>query len=266
MTSSYLDRQQTTDSNYRAFAGLISQREEGDTNLRKDMFKTVLESFLKPQTSTVDDQLLKLEILAYNFHDSLDLGPIFQDVLRRIRANTEEGREQVYRLTKVATDVISKQVEALKTDVGAGADGRFDAAKKDPNAYVIDQVLSMRLPDKRQAAEHPQRRFRVQVMSRNLDRKELHVRLLVSVPGQTDVADAPEVDVRFTLGFFAFPDINNTRLSNGERCALVLTRMEDELADVGLVYFPANRASLKDRMYVEELLHEMLHIPQEEQH
>jgi hypothetical protein len=265
LTSSYLNKQQMADTNYRAFAQLVSQREDADTNLRKDMFKTVLESFLKPANPQVDDMLLKLEILAYNFHESLDLGPVFQDVLRNIHTDTKTGRDQLDRLQKVASEVIFKQVEALKTDVGVGADAvvDFDALRKDPNLNFIDHVLTMHFSGKREAAEHPTRRFQVQVLSLNQDRKELHVRLIVSKPGQTDPGIEQEVDVPFRLGFFSFPEINNTRLSNGERCAVVLTRMQEQSADISLVYFPANRASLKDRMYVEELLHEMLHVPRD---
>ncbi len=156
-------------------------------------------------------------------------------------------------------------MEALKTDVGVGADASvdFDAVRKDPNLYLIDQVLSLHFAGTREAREHPSRRFQVQVLSFNLDRKELHVLLVISKPGKTSTPIEQEVDVPFRLGVFAFPEINNTRLSNGERCALVLTHMEEESANISLVYFPANRGSLKDRMYVEELLHEMLHVPKE---
>lgn len=264
LTSSYLNRQQMRDDNDRAFAQLISQREDADTSLRKDMFKTVLESFLNPSMPAVDDMLLKLEILAYNFNESLDLGPIFQEVLRRIPPGAKDSQAQMDRLQRLASEVNFKQVEALKNDVGVGTDASvdFEAIRKNPNLNVIDQVLRMHLSGP-QAGEHPERRFQVQVISPNLQSKELHVRLVVSNPGQTDPAVKAEVDVPFRLGFFAFPEINNTRLSNGERCAVVLTNMQEQSADISLVYFPANRASLKDRMYVEEILHEMLHAPRE---
>jgi hypothetical protein len=80
---------------------------------------------------------------------------------------------------------------------------------------------------------------------------------------QAQEGEEPEVDVTFSVGYFDFPDINNTRLSNGERCAVVVKNMDQESARLNLVYFPANRASLKDRMYVEEVMHQMLHVPRE---
>src|SRR3954468_16390152 len=73
LASVYVNKQQSADSNERAFAELITQREAADTNLRIEMFKTVLSGFLKPGDEGLPDQILKLEILAYNFNESLDL-------------------------------------------------------------------------------------------------------------------------------------------------------------------------------------------------
>src|SRR6185369_15806719 len=86
LASIYVNNKQSLEANQRAFAELISQREGADTNLRIEMFKTVLEGFLRQGTENVPDQILKLEILAYNFNESLDLGPLFQDVFRRVNA------------------------------------------------------------------------------------------------------------------------------------------------------------------------------------
>jgi hypothetical protein len=120
LASVYVNRQQLFEANQRAFAELVSQRESADTNLRIEMFKTVLEGFLKQGTDNVPDQILKLEILAYNFNDSLDLGPLFQDVFRRNNANPTNPNYAVSRtrLTRVASDIVFKQVEALTFELG----------------------------------------------------------------------------------------------------------------------------------------------------
>jgi hypothetical protein len=128
-----------------------------------------------------------------------------------------------------------------------------------------EEVMRLRTENDRHGDEHPARLFHVEVVSKDEKRQELKIRLIVSPPGKTDLSQqAPDVDITFDVGFFDFPSIDNTRLSGRERCAVVLTQMEHHSAQIGLVYFPANRASLKDRMYTEELLHEMLHIPQQE--
>src|SRR6185369_6493969 len=109
-------------------------------------------------------------------------------------------------------------------------------------------------------ARHPARRFKLDVFGRNEEQKEVLVHLVVSPPGQLGPDAKPEIDAKLSVGYFDFPAISNTRLSNGERCAVVVKNMDDSSAKISLVYFPANRAGLKDRMYVEEILNQMSQI------
>jgi hypothetical protein len=53
----------------------MSRREEAESSLRKDMFVSIIASFLKPGTNDLSAKVLNLELLAYNFHDSLNLKP-----------------------------------------------------------------------------------------------------------------------------------------------------------------------------------------------
>jgi hypothetical protein len=259
LASVYVNKQQSADSNQRAFAELITQREAADTNLRIEMFKTVLSGFLKPGDEGLPDQILKLEILAYNFNESLDLGPLFQDVFRRVNANpaNEQYRE---RLNRVAQDVVFKQVESLTFEVGVSKDAPvidFDELKAKPEGLtdVINDIEHLRYGGSA-STDHPERRFKLDVFARDEKLKELTVHLVVSPPGQTGTDVKPEVDVRFNVGYFDFPAINNTRLSNGERCAIIIRNMDESSAKLSLVYFPASRAGQKDRMNVEEILNQ----------
>ena len=263
--SSYLDRQQSSETNTRAFAELISGRELADTNLRKEMFAKVLDSFFDQKAAGIDERVLKLEILAYNFHQSLDLGPIFQDILRGVDVATAQGKLRFARLKRIARDVIFKQMESLETDVGASRHLEpVDLLKlKDtPEGIVaLDTNLSLPALTAEDAKQHEVRRFRVEVLEVDKERQELRIRLLVGASGKPDFREKPpEVDVVFMLGFFDFPGINNSRLSRGERCALALESMDEFSAQINLVYFPANRAGLKDGMYVEEFAREILKI------
>jgi hypothetical protein len=262
LASVYVNNKQSVEANQRAFAELVSQRESADTNLRIEMFKTVLEGFLRQGPATgVSDQILKLEILAYNFNESLDLGPLFQDVFRRVKGTSPDDPDRI-RLRQVASDVVFKQMEALTFELGVSKDAPvidFEALQANPSGIpgLIDQDLELRYRGDA-ALAHPARRFTLSILGRDERQQELTVRLAVSPPGKPDAA--PEVDVRFSVGYFDFPAINNTRLSNGERCAVVVRNMDDSSARVSLVYFPANRAGLKDRMYVEEILDQMTQI------
>src|SRR5207253_8245430 len=73
--SRVLEQRQTLDSNVRLYSELMSKREESESALRKDMFQSIIQSFLKPGTEgqSLEAQVLNLELLAYNFHESLNL-------------------------------------------------------------------------------------------------------------------------------------------------------------------------------------------------
>jgi hypothetical protein len=263
LASIYVNRQQALEANQRAFAELVSQRESADTNLRIEMFKTVLSGFLTQGTGAVSDQILKLEILAYNFNESMDLGPLFQDVFRRVNAgNPDDPNRQ--RLTRVSSDVVHKQVEALTFELGVSKEAPvidFEELKTKPAGIsnLINEVLHLRYPPA-EAVQHPERRFKLDIFGRDEKQQELAVHLVISPPGQVGPGAKPEIDVNFSVGYFDFPAINNTRLSNGERCAVVVRNMDENSAKISLVYFPANRAGLKDRMYVEEIVNQMSRI------
>ena len=82
---------------------MMGRREESDSNLRKDMFNSILNTFMSRDVKLAPEQqirqeILSLELLAHNFHESLDIGPLFKDVERRIpeaagAGEREEARE-----------------------------------------------------------------------------------------------------------------------------------------------------------------------------
>src|SRR5258707_14402200 len=77
--SRVLEQRQTLDSNFRLYSELMSKREESESALRTDMFQSIIQSFLKPGTESqsLEPQVLNLELLAYNFNESLNLKPLF---------------------------------------------------------------------------------------------------------------------------------------------------------------------------------------------
>ena len=84
-----LDERQQSESNTRLYAEMMGRREEADSNLRKDMFNSILNTFLNKDAARRPEQqirqeILSLELMATNFHESLDIGPLFKDVGRRI--------------------------------------------------------------------------------------------------------------------------------------------------------------------------------------
>jgi len=56
------------------------------------------------------------------------------------------------------------------------------------------------------------------------------------------------------------PMIDNTRLSHGERCAVSLTQLTTTppTVQMAIAYFPGSRASLKDKPYYDEVIHDLV--------
>jgi hypothetical protein len=89
--------------------------------------------------------------------------------------------------------------------------------------------------------------------------RELRLGLEIETPPQPNVS-APEsgrFSVDFMVGFFSTPMIDNTRLSNDQRVAMVLTNLNNAGAGLSLLYFPGSRASLREKPYYEEILRKL---------
>src|SRR5665647_1141810 len=113
--SAYLNNKQNNDSKIRLYTELMSSREQAESALRKDMFNSILGTILKDSHS-LDENILQLELLAYNFHESLNLMPLFVYLDRQIAAEKNIQLKEAYRnrLYKMAGDVISKQISSLE--------------------------------------------------------------------------------------------------------------------------------------------------------
>lgn len=256
--SGYLAERQEAETDARLFAELMTNRERADTTLRKDMLDSIIGRFLASH-GLIDEDVLALELLAYNFHDTLDLGPLFKHVDREIgrlpRATAaEKAAAAAYgrRLLKVAQEVIAKQAETLR-EGGEARDSviDFEELAKHPEGIQLPEFEAK--PERADSAPDshaPKRVIQVTVLAVSHKRSEVKVRLVATLDGQ------PEVDQWFWVGFFDFPMIDNTRLSRAQRCAIVLTDYDrDAAARVTLLYFAGSRASLKDRPYYEEVVH-----------
>jgi hypothetical protein len=106
------------------------------------------------------------------------------------------------------------------------------------------------------------------------EKRELQVELTVSTPlpkaecmqlltPEAEQRNA-EADSTFSVGVFAFPMIDNTHLSHSERCSVSVLSIDPDSVGVKLAYFQSSRASLKDKPYYDEVLHDLLHKTQSE--
>jgi hypothetical protein len=115
------------------------------------------------------------------------------------------------------------------------------------------------------------RQFRLEYLSYSPDRREVELSLAVSKPLpradceriQEPAAERAntETSVQFWAGPFGFPMIDNTRLTGSERCSVSVIRIVEHSVTLAIAYFPASRASLKDKPYYDEVLNDLLRQP-----
>lgn len=260
--SQYLNQREAAETNIRLYAQLMSSREAADTGLRQNMFNSIIGTFLTPASAgdqQFEREVLNLELLAYNFHEALDLAPLFKHVYRRIPGSNAKKAEQYRdRVERVAAEVTSKQIATLE-EVGGKLDGTIDFEElrsKPEGIDVIDGELTLRLAGTEESdMTLHKRHFRVRALYPNRERREIRVQLEITTPQKENTEFVHSV---FWLGFFDFPIIDNTRLSHGQRCAVVLRKFQESSAEITLVYFPGSRASLKEKPYYDEVIQDLL--------
>ncbi|MCI0483368.1 MAG: hypothetical protein L0Y78_02175 [candidate division NC10 bacterium] len=249
--SSFLERRQAIDTNVRLYSELMSKREEAESALRKDMFVSIIQSFLQPALASLDTKVLNLELLVYNFHESLNLKPLFTHLKGQV-AGSRDGAKQEYmeRLDKAAREVVRKQMLVLE-----GAGKKFDRTIdletlwKTPGGIPLEEATL--------TLENIKRDFRIIVLYADSKAKELKIRLEIRTHKEPPAGVETNV-VEFGVGFFDFPIIDNTRLSHDQRCAIVLTAFGESSADITGIYFPGAYASLKEKPYYQEVVQNLL--------
>ncbi|UCE90158.1 MAG: hypothetical protein JSW10_04900 [Pseudomonadota bacterium] len=272
--SQYLESRQAAETNVRLYAQLMSSREQADSDLRKEMFNSIIKAFLSRDSDSkersIEDEILALELLAYNFHNVIDLGPLFKHVEHRIHVAASEtfaaasksdavlARERALekRLQDVALEVIGKQIATLREGgivVSRGVDLK-EFAGGPKVVSLASENLRLAQNESEPGEVEAERLFILEANDFDKARRQVRIRLAIhNLTAKEDI-----VDVNFWVGAFDFPMIDNTRLSGGRRAAVVLSNLGKEYAEVSLVYFPGSRASLKEKPYYDEVLDELV--------
>jgi hypothetical protein len=253
--SRVLEDRQSRDSNARLYSELMSRREEAESTLRKDVLGAILQEYLQASPSDLDAKVLQLELLSNNFHDSLDLRPLFHDLQRKLLKSKGTDREELLaRIENLAREVASKQLFTLQGR-GARFGGPVDLAALDAAG-----AGSVPLTAEPQTMTIGQQSCDIAVLVRSVNRETRNLRVRLEASACTG-ADAQNLNTTFDVGFFDFPIIDNTRLANSWRCAVVLTNWVEDYAELTTICFPGEYASLKDRPYYEEVIQKLRQEP-----
>jgi hypothetical protein len=255
ITSNALSHRQAIDTNTRLYTELMSRREEAESALRKDMCVSIINSFVNPRDAGISASVLNLEMLAYNFHESLNLKPLFTEMRRRVMREREEAKSSraqaeddayLARLENMAREIVRRQMIVLE-GVGRRFDRTIDltvdpeGSSLEPGTLTLDGVTTT---------------LTIDVLGVDRANRELRIGLNIETPDpelgrQTKLAT-------FGVSHFDFPMIDNTRLANGQRCSVVLNNISDQSADITLVLFPGSYASLKEKPYYNEVIESVL--------
>lgn len=240
------------DQRRRAYVELLSRREEAESNLRKDMFAKVIEQFVGTGRGDLDTRVLNLELLARNFHESIDMEPLLKQVYVEALNDKRATVDQRKRLQHLAQDTVNRELESLKGS-GCVLHGYLDFDTLDREKQA-SKVIQGECADKN--LKLPGRWFRLDVMTNpgvTDVRRQTEVDMVLSVrPNEKALSD--EQRLSFTVNPFDFPLIDNSRLTDRSRVSVVMTRLDEGGVELSLVYFPGTRTSLKDRPFHDEVL------------
>lgn len=266
------------------YTSLLNKREETDTAVRRDIFQNLMGTYLKGGERNPQEKLVQLELLALNFHDTLNLSPLFWELQRQFETAQPEAnrRELLDQLDRVAREVKDREAAVLELDgirrtwtVPLTCVEEFDAeasgwrvppdCKTDgaAEAQPQPQYKLFHLP---RVGETPGqvapgfRDFNLMVQQRDTENRRLLVTL--SWPDQEM---REQRSIRFWVDIFDFPLVNFSRVSANERIAVVLNSFDQDTngAYLVLLYFPSNRSAAKDKPYIEDLTRRLLTQPPE---
>jgi hypothetical protein len=247
------ERMQTGETNARLYSELISKREESESALRKDMFTSIITSFLGKGAASVEQKVLNLELLVYNFHESLNLKPLFLHLARLVQDHPKKA-EYMGRLNRVAEEVTQKQM--LVIEEGGAV---FDASVDGKSLALVGSDGETEVPfvARDLVVDGIARNFKLEVLG--FDRSNEQVQLRVTVR-TAEPTGAETISSEFWLGHFDFPMIDNTRLPHDQRLAVVLNNFDGPRgrADLTLAYFPGKYAGLREKPYYDEVLAKLL--------
>lgn len=275
----------------RLYTELLSRREDSESALRKDMFAAILSGFFDKTTANdnssewLSKKLLKLEMLALNFGDSLSLGPLFVEMARDIErvmgaqgSNTDwkfGASEYQKRLRNLARRVAGAQLAAITSKgeliqfsipvqtierpvSGPSEDWQYTW----PDDELVreggdgESTADTRLHYSERRLEDVRRAFTIKFRNANTERKSVEVQLRISNLDPQVVQD-PDIQMEFTLDFFNFPLIDNTRLSSNHRLALIMDGFDERAISVKGVLFPGLYASQRDKPFLNEAIQQL---------
>jgi hypothetical protein len=275
-----MEEQKAQETRIQLYTTLMNQREGADTGLRKDLFGHLMTKVVGQRDDAVKlrDQVLNLELLANNFHDSIDLRALFYAVQRDLIDKSESKDRQAElraRLKRIAAEIRNRQFSAL-VELANSAHFTIDLSKVTKD--YSEPPLVCEIHDKKTGTKDEYvvlsgvekdklRKFHIRtlVLAKNETTEEINVRIQIIT--ETDTGKYNLQAAEMWVGSFDFPAIDSLRIQGSDhRCAVVLNHFEKSMdekeepnfAKISILVFPGCRASLKEKAYYENVADQLL--------
>jgi hypothetical protein len=282
----------------KVYMQVMSEREKADTAIRQEMFKTLLTNYLgrfedkKDATESEESfrkRIMFLNLLTLNFQEYLNARPLFEDVYQRLEKAEERDRKdgKAYKiwgelqkdLFRVARNAASGQAAMLTR---SGLSRTFNLTKGKAvciRLYSVENLVELTDKFEKQplldrktescsdASVQDSRRMDKGFPAIDVELEEVNesgVRVKVTPyqesfrNGTLNFVQALK-PIKFEVSFFDLPYMDNTRLFDGSRFALLLSYVDkkEETAEINAIIFKGEFMSLRDRPFFEEMLQKL---------
>jgi hypothetical protein len=288
--TNYFQHWREIDTKHAMYTQLMAEREKAESSLRQGLFSSLIQSFIKKEGSMdIEERLLHLELLAHNFAESLNLKPLFssldqqidcidpnksdEDLCKPRDVDPKRADQYRFRLWRVAADIIRKQLLVLEEQANSrvitfrwnkeyGTKSEIEAlgSRRYEELTVVDQIAvpNTILPGSTSKPRPVEKYCRLEAVQCRPQAHELLLRLYVVTKQGTGEEAVVDLETsEFWVGFFDFPMIDNVRLKDDLRCAVVLNNFGEDSAKVTLVLFPGYKAGMKEKPYYEEVVNRL---------
>ncbi|MCF6147810.1 MAG: hypothetical protein E3K37_04035 [Candidatus Kuenenia sp.] len=233
------------------YSDMMREQEEAENNLRKDMFNSSMKVFSLPDAYDLEEQLLNLELLALNFHETFNLKPFFRFIREQIPVSSVYDPKEMYltRLYTTAKSIMKKQMMIVE--------GEGEKFSQTIDLERLGQIQgSLQLDEESLVVQGVKRNYKIYVQKANYELKEILVRLEI----RTQKESSEDIDTKISecrLDYFNFPMIHNVVLSHDQRCAVVLNEFTESCADITLIAFPGSLA-VRGKPYYQDVIQNLL--------
>jgi hypothetical protein len=226
----------------------MGKREASESALRKDMFSSIIDSFVNDKNESLEEDTLNIELLAYNFHDSLNLKPLFVHLQNKIKASEDPKDKKDKLLTRLeilSEEIIDNQLYVLK-EVADTEEIIIEYDVLDTEFITKNFILNI---------EGIKREIEIQVNEHDAINNRFRVALFIK-----DLLDEnSEVFLvnQSWITLYDFPTVDSVRLSKDGRLSVSITDYDDLSAVLTVALFPGSYASLKEKPYYEDILKQL---------